>query len=259
MKTSVIRKNIFIAAAILAFAASAQAASFTNGGFEDGNLGSWTGGGGYWSGSPGYPVNPTYYAGGTSNNTLMNGGVDPITGLNRVYNGNYSVRVNDSVNNYSVSTIKQSVTNYTANNIFFEWQAVLQGSHGTADSDYFSLTLHDDTAGADLVKREYSSASAYSIFGLAANNSSWYTNGWTVENVDLAALNAVGHDFTLTLLASDCPYGGHAGYVYLDGFADVIREEGGNEGGAAVPEPSTMLLLGGGLAGLAFWRKRKNA
>jgi len=33
-----------------------------------------------------------------------------------------------------------------------------------------------------------------------------------------------------------------------------VRDNGGSE---PVPEPSTMLLLGGGLAGLAIWRKRK--
>ena len=27
---------------------------------------------------------------------------------------------------------------------------------------------------------------------------------------------AIGHDFILTLQASDCPYSGHAGYTYLD-------------------------------------------
>lgn len=250
------RKSIISAFLVLAFAASAQAASFTNGGFEDGNLNGWTGGGGSWYGSPAYPVNPSYYNGGSPNNTLMSGGVDAITGQSTVYNGGYSVRVNDSLNNYSVSTIRQSVANYTSDDIYFEWNAVLQASHGLSDSDYFSLTLHDDTTGLDVVSRQYSSASAPGLFTAYTLGwwDVWYGSGWQVEHIDLTTAGTggtsiVGDDFTLTLLVSDCPYGGHAGYVYLDGFDDIIVPP-------TVPEPSTVALLGLGLAGIAFARKR---
>jgi len=65
----------------------------------------------------------------------------------------------------------------------------------------------------------------------------------------------VGHDLTLSLLASDCPYGGHAGYVYLDGFAPTIQPPGPNP----TPEPATLALLGLGLAGLGAARRRKTA
>ena len=75
--------------------------------------------------------------------------------------------------------------------------------------------------------------------------------GWVVEQIDLAALSAVGHDFTLTLLASDCPYSGHAGYVYLDGFGAVNPPTG------QVPEPGSLALLGLGFAGLAAARQRQ--
>ncbi|MFZ6816121.1 PEP-CTERM sorting domain-containing protein [Undibacterium sp. Rencai35W] len=249
-------KKIVLALGLAMMAASsAYATGFTNGGFEAGDVSGWTGGGGTWHGSPVAPANPSIFNGGPSNNTIMSGGVDPITGANRVYSGNYSVRANDNISNYSVSTLRQTVTNYTDSAIYFAWNAVLQGSHGLTDSDYFSLTLTDDTTNTTIVNRAYSSAGAIGGGASGVNWTSfgsWLSSGWVVESINLADLNAIGHDFTLTLLASDCPYGGHAGYVYLDGFGARIPPND-------VPEPGSLALLGLGIAGLASLRKRKNA
>jgi hypothetical protein len=249
------KKILAVAIAGMGVSGFAQASSFVNGGFESGLTG-WTGGGGSWNiYTQGVaPVDPLTYAGGPSNNTVMTGGVDPITGATTVFAGSQSVRLNDSVNNYSVSTLTQSITNYTDTNIYFQWNAVLESSHDVWNSDYFSLTLHDDTTHTDVLTRSFSSASAPGTFTQFGN---WYGSGWQLENIDLTHAGAggtsiVGDDFTLSLLASDCPYGGHAGYVYLDGFAPVIIPQG------QVPEPASLALMGLGVAALAAIRRKKS-
>lgn len=257
------KKTPLMLAISLMATGSAFANTFVNGSFEAGNLSGWTGGGGSW-GSTAVPIHvpytggtlptPSDYIGGTANNTIMSGGVDPYTGANRVYGGNYSVRLNDSNNNYSVSTLSQSVSNYTDKNIYFAWNAVLESSHNLNNSDYFSLTLTDDTKHTTLVNRSYSSAGS---IGAGTTGVTWtnysgvYSSGWVVENIDTSQLQ--GDTFTLTMLASDCPYGGHFGYTYLDGFGAVTPPIG------PVPEPSIYALLGIGIGmiGLVTRRRRQ--
>lgn len=250
------RKRVWWLAALTAglWVLPATADTFTNGSFENGTFSGWTQGGGYWTG--GWPLNPKTYLPGGSNydgssitNTVVSQGTDPITGLNTVYGGTYSARVNDSNNNYSVSVISQTVKNYTDPKIYFEWAAVLQGSHSLTDSDNFTIQLTDDTLGTDLYNTAFSSASAAGTSLFSQTSSDWYYTQWQVEALDVSKY--MGDTFTLTLLGADCPYGGHAGYVYLDGFGTVAPPT------SVTPEPSSFALLGTGVLGMAGVVRRR--
>lgn len=253
-------RNILISACLTAFAPATMAATFANGGFENGDLNGWTQGGGTWN-SGAAPLDPATFVGGPSLNTVMSGGTDAITGANTVYGGNHSVRVNDSAVGARVSTLSQTVTNYTDNAIFFAWNAVLEDSHGIKDSGHFSLQLVDNTTNKTLVSRAYSSAGAIGSGTTGVNwstynsgFSTWYSSGWVVESIDLVALGAVGNTFTLSLLAADCFQTGHGGYVYLDGFGAVTPPTDPS----AVPLPTAAWLFGSVLAGFAgFGRKKR--
>ncbi len=250
-----ILRTALLAGALLAGAPSAYADSFVNGNFETGDLSGWTQGGGYWRG--GWPINPsTYQPGGSHYNasgiadSVVTPGLDPNTNnnLNRVYSGNYSARINNDSRNESVSTLSQTVNNYTDSHIYFAWAAVLEGSHYQDDSDNFTLTLTDLTRSLTLYDVSYSSASAENTSLFHQSSTGWFYTDWQVQDLDVSAYS--GDDFNLTLLAADCPYGAHAGYVYLDGFGAVTPPT------STVPEPAALALMAFGLIGLGGTRKR---
>jgi outer membrane autotransporter protein len=226
--------------ASLSFGASAQ--TFNNGSFESGDFTGWTQGGGSWFGGP-YPAPSNYLPGGVSYNagsifnSITTAGFDPLTdgNLRTVYAGNHSARVNDPNNDYSVSVISQRVNGYTDNIIAFAYAAVLEQSHGPTDSGAFIITLTDLTTSETLFNFNLNSATAPGVF--TQSSFGWFYSDWIEQSIDVSS--RIGHDFLLSLLANDCPYGGHAGYAYLDGFGSVIG--GGGTGGG-----------GGGPAGL-YW------
>ena len=247
------------ASALAISSTGASAAGFMNGNFETGDFTGWEQGGGSWGGGA-YPVANDYFPGGSEYepsaivNSITSAGFDSRTdgNLRTVYAGAHSARVNDPINDYSVSAIRQQVDNYSDNLIGFAYAAVLQDSHGVTDSDAFIITLDDLTSGLNLLTVNVNSAATPASF--TRSTQGWYYTDWTTYSFDVAGAGLLGHDFLLTLLANDCPYGGHAGYAYLDGFGGVIPPPGGG----AVPEPATwaMMIIGFGAAGSVIRRRR---
>jgi hypothetical protein len=262
-------KRILNYALICAFSAcSAFSASFVNGNFEAGNASGWTIGGGDRT-SEDNPVNvASLQPGGSlynasianSHSAIVTPGLDANTGnqLNRVYSGNYSWRIEDTVSGGYASTISQTVLNYTDPQIFFAWAAVLEGAHGPDEAATFQVVLTDITAGDQLISRQYNAGTTGSgvdsrfIYNASTN---FYWTPWQVEQITLPT-DRLGHDFALSVLAADCSLAGHTGYAYLDGFGAVAPSPVSD-----TPEPSSIFLLSTGFAGLsaAYFRRRQAA
>lgn len=205
-----------LAAALSAPAMAQSVGTITNPGFETGDTSGWTTCGGYWS--SGWPVDETNCNGPATLATIMNSGTsDGITGAPTVFAGQHSLRLNDQNGNNDITALMQSVTSYNAAKLYYAWNAVLQPSHGATDSPSFIIKVVDKTTGQVVTNIAYSAYSAQNTTVFRDVNG-WVTSDWKVEDID----TVLGHDYDLVFVAVDCLYGGHGGYVYVDGFGDEI-------------------------------------
>jgi hypothetical protein len=241
--------SIFLTASFVSITSFAHA-EIINGGFETGNLDSWT---------------------STGQTSVTNAGLDIRTNsnLNMVGTGNHSAMVGNAVafgfsgDQYS-SLSQQWAKGDTFDHLYFAWAAVglvptNDFPHTIAQTPWFQINVKNVTDTTTLFSQEFYTGKIGSITpgwlqgatytGYNNDPGIWYYRPWETFDLDLAGIQT-GDLLEITLTTRDCTPTGHSSYAYLDGFGSVPPDIN------PVPEPSTMLLLAGGIAGLAIWRRK---
>lgn len=147
--------------------------------------------------------------------------------------GDWFIKINNQTAGSSVHKLTKTFA-VTPNNALFQFAfiAVIQGAHCCCDNAGFALKVYKQTgctgvptlttcpsftasppAGVGCSPTGTCGAGGATTY-LNASLGGWYYNKWKVSTMDLSSY--IGDCITIEVYAIDCPYSGHAGYVYFD-------------------------------------------
>jgi hypothetical protein len=258
MKKSI--KIAFLASTAALILTQPAYALFTNGGFETGDYTGWTVtyGNVYGSATPANPDWTSTQPDQPAASIVTASTLYPGQNLHvNPYNGTYMAKINDIEGNYHATKLFQSDTltaTDLAQTVNVNWGVMLENpNHSAAQNPFFSIKVLINGVAVDSFAADsnQTNSGGFAIPPWEKDGANYYYNHGTYF-YNLAGYKA-GDTIGIEMFVADCDLGGHGAYAFLDGIGTSYQPK------SAVPEPSTMLLLGGGLAGLSFWRKRKNA
>jgi len=186
----------------------------------------------------GYGVCHNFTASGLSSQVQIQtgSGFDPIVNSNKLPvvcpGGTYSLRLENTVNGGNASKITRTFNVTNTNSMYLYKYAVVLEDPGDSHSDpfkpFFSVKVYllDNDCNPLPGNPEISCAN-YSVIANSSNSeikqnfmqtaagSPYYYKKWTTVAIPLQAY--IGQNIRIEFVVSDCAWGGHLGYAYIDG------------------------------------------
>ncbi len=179
--------------------------------------------------------NFTLVGSSTNINILTGTGFDPIVGTSNLpvvcpTGGTYSVRLENTANGGQASRITRTFKVDASNSTYIYKYAVVLEDPGSSHSDdvkpFFNVRVKLLNTSTCAVTEEMECAN-YSVIANTSNpelqqnflqvapGSPYYYKKWT--SVAIPLNDYIGQYITVEFTVSDCAWGGHLGYAYLDG------------------------------------------